>query len=203
MTNIEVRDKLHYILSSKEEIFDRCIFNLLPKGFNNRKGGIVTQRVTDELELEFKIDISDVMDSSSIIVYDDILKLSGIDKEDLIDASRCNTETKLPARFDSMGDMLNIDEFDDFPMYVLSNFKQTFGAGAILYHGMYEKLYKILGDFIVIPSSVHEVIIVPEAFNNPYISKIIREVNETVVASNEILSDRPYRLTPAGDLIEI
>lgn len=201
MTNIDVRDKLYSVTSTKEEVLERCFFALLPKGYKNRHG-MVTKKVADELELEFKIDISDVMAQASVVVFPELLHLSGVRTDDLIDASIYNTEKKFPPRFDSIGELLHMEEID-IPMYVLSNDKQVFGAGAILYDGMYEKLEKIVGDFIVIPSSVHETIIVPSIYDSPYITSMIREVNETVVAPEEVLSNRPYKLTPAGDLIEI
>ncbi len=201
MTNIDVRDKLYFVSSTKEEVLERCFFTLLPKGYKNRHG-MITKEISDELELEFKIDISDVMAEASIVVFPELLRLSGVRTDDLIDASIYNTEKKFPPRFDSIGELLHMEEID-IPMYVLSNDKQVFGAGAILYDGMYEKLERIVGDFIVIPSSVHETIIVPSVYDSPYITSMIREVNETVVAPDEVLSNRPYKLTPAGDLIEI
>ena len=203
MTNVDVRDKLQYIVSSKEEVLDRCFFTLLPKGYKKRQGGIVTKAVDGNMELQFKIEISDVMADSNLVIFEDILALSRINKEDLMDAALYNTEKLLPPRFDSIGELLHVEEFNDFPMYVLTNEKQTFGAGAILYENMYEKLERIVGDFIVIPSSVHEVIIISSMFESPYISKMIREVNSSVVRDDEVLSDRPYKLTPAGELIEI
>ena len=202
MTNVEVKDKLFEIVSKKEEVLDRCIFTLLPKNYKNRNG-IITKEISEKLELEFKIDISDVVADSKIVVTDETLGQSGISKDDLIDASIYNTEKALPARFDSICDVLGLDFMEDMPMYVLTNVKQTFGAGAVLYDGIYEKIFKIIGDFIVIPSSVHEVIVIPEEYDCPYITRIIREVNKEVVDPIDILSDVPYRLTPAGDLIEL
>lgn len=203
MTNIDVRDKLYSIVSSKEEILDRSFFTLLPVGYKNRKGKLVTKYVAEGLELEYKIDISDVMAEANLVIFDDILRLSNVSRDDLMDAATYNTEKAYPPKFETIGDVLNMEGFNDLPMYVLTNDKMVYGAGAILYDGMYEKLERIVGDFIVLPSSVHETIIVPSVFDCPYITKLIREVNETVVAPDEVLSNRPYKLTPAGDLIEI
>ena len=203
MTNIEVRDKFYEIASSKAQVLDRVIFNLVPVGFRNRKGGIITKPVADNLELQFKIDISDVMADSSIVIFEDMRKLSGVSRDDIYDAALYNTERSLPPRFDSISELLGVSGFEDLPMYVLTNERQVYGAGAILYDGMYEKLSRILGDFIVIPSSVHEMILIPSMYESPYITKIIREVNETVVAPGEVLGTRPYKLTPSGELVEI
>lgn len=203
MTNVEVKDRLDSIIRSKTDILDRCFFTLLPKNYKKRGHGLLTKEITENLELEFKIDISDVVDEASIVLFTDTLKLSGLDNEDLIDTALYNTPIKQPPKFDSIGGFIPIDGLDDLPIYVLTNTKMVFGAGVILYDGMYEKLSKIVGrDFTVIPSSVHETIIVPSEIDCLYLSKIITEVNATVVSPDEILSDRPYKLTPAGDLIE-
>ena len=203
MTNVDVRDKLYSIVTSKEEVLDRCFFTLLPVGYKNRKGNMVTKHIAEGLELEYKIDISDVMAEANLVIFDEILRLSNVSRDNLMDAAIYNTEKAYPPKFEAISDVLNIEGFNDFPMYVLTNDKQVFGAGVILYDGMYEKLERIVGDFIVLPSSVHETIIIPSEYESPYITKIIREINETVVAPDEVLSNRPYRLTPAGDLIEI
>ena len=203
MTNIEVRDKLYSIVTSKEEVLDRSFFTLLPVGYKNRKGNMVAKHIAEGLELEYKIDISDVMAEANLVIFDDILRLSNVSRDDLMDAATYNTEKAYPPKFEAIGDVLNMEGFSDLPMYVLTNDKMVYGAGAILYDGMYEKLERIVGDFIVLPSSVHETIIVPSVFDCPYITSMIRQVNETVVAPDEVLSNRPYKLTPAGDLIEI
>ena len=203
MTNVEVKDKLDGIISSKTDILDRCFFTLLPKNYKKRGGGLITKEITENLELEFKVDISDVVDEASLVLFKDTLKLSGLDETDLIDTALYNTPIKQPPKFDSIGGFIPIEGFDDMPMYVLTNTKMVFGAGVILYDGMYEKLSRIVGqDFTIIPSSVHETIIVPSEIDCLYLSRIITEVNATVVSQEEVLSDRPYKLTPAGDLIE-
>lgn len=202
MTNIEVRDKLQSIMSNKYIILDRVIFNLLPKNYKNRTHALYYD-ISEKLCIQFKVDISDVVAESSIILFEDILKNTGLARDDIYDAAIINTEKFLPARFDSLYDLIAIEGLENLPMYVLSNVNRIFGAGAILYSGMYKKLFDIVGNFIVIPSSVHEVIIIPKEFESPYITSMIREVNSSVVSDDEILSDVPYSLTPAGELIEI
>lgn len=100
--------------------------------------------------------------------------------------------------------MLLIPMDIDIPMYVLTNERKNFGAGAILYSGMKERLESVVGeDFIVIPSSVHETIIVPSFLTGASITDIIREVNRTTVSELEVLSDRPYKLVEDRTLREL
>jgi len=80
-------------------------------------------------------------------------------------------------------------------MYVLSNQSKINGAACMLY----EDILKVLADeldrdLFILPSSIHEVIIVPANDSNPRgdLCKMVREVNETQVAEEEILSDIVY-----------
>ncbi len=48
------------------------------------------------------------------------------------------------------------------PMFILTNQKMHNGAGVLFQDGMKEKLSELMGrEFYVLPSSIHEVIIVP------------------------------------------
>ena len=77
----------------------------------------------------------------------------------------------------------------------MSNTKGSYCAAAILYEGVLEKIAKYLGeDYHVIPSSVHEVIIIPKSFgeSREYLDELIQEVNTYHVDAEEVLSDHAY-----------
>ena len=81
------------------------------------------------------------------------------------------------------------------PMYVVSNKKNLFGASAILYSDYLEEWAEELEcDLYVIPSSVHELLVMPaaHAYSGEEITEMIREINRTQVAREEILSDHVY-----------
>lgn len=80
-------------------------------------------------------------------------------------------------------------------MYVLSNKEKLFGAAAILYPNLLKNFAIACGsDFYILPSSVHEVILVPEYEGSDMeeLSDMVREINELEVAREEILSDHAY-----------
>lgn len=82
------------------------------------------------------------------------------------------------------------------PMKVLTNRKRTHGAACILYPGVLDKMARRIGsDFFILPSSLHEVILLPDKGNedSEVLKGIIREVNSTQVAPEEVLSDTLYR----------
>lgn len=80
-------------------------------------------------------------------------------------------------------------------MYVLSNVSRLYGAATILYDGILERCYEQLGgNFFILPSSVHEVILVPdsETVTREKLSQMVKEVNATQVEMQEQLSDFVY-----------
>ena len=82
------------------------------------------------------------------------------------------------------------------PMYVLSNAMNHFGATAILnipfMDGVREKLKE---DFYILPSSVHELILVPvsAAPAEDRLLEMVREVNQKEVPESDFLADGVYR----------
>ena len=80
-------------------------------------------------------------------------------------------------------------------MYVLSNKSRSYGAACIAYPHILEMIGGILRtDYYVLPSSVHEVVIVPccENISAAELDEMIQEINEIAVAPEEVLGDRAY-----------
>lgn len=80
-------------------------------------------------------------------------------------------------------------------MYVLSNENNLYGAACMLYDNvLHDFADELNSNLIILPSSVHEVIIVPEneIVDSERLSQMVKEVNRTQVAEEEILSDSVY-----------
>lgn len=80
-------------------------------------------------------------------------------------------------------------------MYVLTNQNGIFGAACILYNKVLESFsYEINKDFFILPSSIHEVILVPQngGIETKKLRKMVQEVNQTEVLEEEILSNNVY-----------
>lgn len=86
-------------------------------------------------------------------------------------------------------------DMDDIPQescYVLTNEKGFYGAASILYPDVFDLIRtKVEGNFFLIPSSVHELLILPYdlKMNEKQINHIIREVNTKVVEPDDFLSN--------------
>lgn len=80
-------------------------------------------------------------------------------------------------------------------MYILTNQARHFGAVCLLYDDTMEQLADFLEEnYYVIPSSVHEVIIVPESGSpgDEVLNAMIREINATQVEREEVLASHCY-----------
>ena len=89
-------------------------------------------------------------------------------------------------------------------MFVLTNQMGINGAGTILYPDILKNFAELCGsDLYLLPSSIHEFIIVPkyEFIRKEELTQMVREVNESQVAPEEILSDHVYEYCMEQDCI--
>ncbi len=90
-------------------------------------------------------------------------------------------------------------------LYVLTNHRKINGAAVLLYPELLKRLgERFGGDFYVIPSSVHEVLLLKEndRENAEYLNRMVREVNSRQVAPEEILSNHVYRYFTEEERVE-
>ena len=87
------------------------------------------------------------------------------------------------------------------PGFVLTNSRFFWGAGALFYPGVIDRIHELLGcDFYVLPSSVHELIILAVDDQDPQLLvDMVRSANRSVVDENEILADDLY-ICESGEL---
>ena len=79
--------------------------------------------------------------------------------------------------------------------YVLTNMEMKYGAAIITQPEVLNKLEQLFPEgFYVLPSSVHEVLIVPDngEMELKMLGEMVREVNKNEVERQEVLSDRVY-----------
>lgn len=161
----------------------------------------------------------DSQENASILIQNSHLAYWNVSKDNLLLFAQQNTMQLLPDSCESLTDLIfsllpdegQPDISEDFgdkqlPMYVLTNKRHYFGACCILYPDVLKGISEKLGDnLILLPSSVHEFILLPAGFaDNPGdFRKIVREVNLTGVAQEEILSDSIYYYDRSTDKISL
>ena len=85
-----------------------------------------------------------------------------------------------------------ISDEDKVPMFVLSNESGMLGASVLFYPGVQEKIAEAMGEgYSVLPSSVHEVLIVPDSLSpgQMQLAELVRNVNRDVLDPKDVLSD--------------
>lgn len=138
----------------------------------------------------------------TILIHNSHLDRWNIKTADLMKLARENTPAIFPARITPMLEMLdeaapsqNPVTEEDVPLMVLTNGARLHGAACMLYPDMLDGIGRKKQDsFYIIPSSIHEVLILDRAgMGTPEEMKaMIREVNAQHVAAEEILSDNLY-----------
>ena len=139
---------------------------------------------------------------ATVLIRNSHLELWGKNTSWLYEAAKENTEKLLPKRLVSMEDMIyelsegkQEAEYAGVPMYVLTNSRKSFGAACLLYDGVLGECFRRLEEsYYLIPSSVHEVILIPASAvgDSRELCALVQEMNRTQVRSTEVLSDTVY-----------
>ncbi len=91
-------------------------------------------------------------------------------------------------------------------MYILTNDKGINGAACLLYDKVLSEFCdRIQSDFFIFPSSVHEVILVPASDQSRWkeYGEMVREINETQVAPEEVLSNHVYYYSKKKGIMQL
>lgn len=140
---------------------------------------------------------------ATMLIHNCNLEAWKIHPRQLLEDAVMNTSRKLPYSFQGMDALIRELSGDEDQglytgeeiMYVLSNQEKCFGAAALLYPHLLSHISKIFRkNFYVLPSSIHECILVPDQgqYSRIELMRMVREVNQTQVEADEILSDQVY-----------
>ena len=152
---------------------------------------------------------------SSVLVTNDLMEQFGVTHEQLHDDAMISAPEIRPSEIRGMSVVMTemmgpgmIPEIDpaDEQMFVAGVSDNIHGAGVIAYPNFFEDAAeKLGGDFYVLPSSIHEVLLVRD--NGEMTAKdleaIVREVNATQVAPEEQLTDHVYHYDSKEHVFEM
>lgn len=149
---------------------------------------------------------------SGILVDNNILKHFEISRDELFEIAKQNTLRLLPPKCRSIEDVLSellskadndktdisgslsSRNYSDAFMYVLSNTQGLYGASSMLCSEILDSLAKKANsNLYILPSSIHEVIAVPEAAESlAHLYESVQTINSAHVPPEEKLSDSVY-----------
>ena len=137
----------------------------------------------------------------------------GRSEAELLETALKNTEKYAKSTFrdldtvlaECMGIRMPTSYESQTPMYLLSNEEQAYGATAVMYPGMLQKIREKIGmDYYILPTSVHELTILPKySFLDPVkIQETVRRDNRESISPADVLSDHLFEYTEAKGKLE-
>lgn len=191
-------DFLHDYSQVKENLFIR----LSNAEKNAETLGGVPHRQEADLAMTYHIRIDLPGDGvGSTMVTNDMLKNFGVSEFQLHEDAMKNCQEMLPARFAPVATILfGVPEEEammdgQMPMMVLTNTEKVYGASALFYPDQLgEMTDKLGGNFFILPSSVHEIIAIPDdgSMEVKDLEQMVTEINASQVEPKDQLSDHVY-----------
>lgn len=132
----------------------------------------------------------------SIKVLKQHVKAWGVTEKEVIDQALTNNKRNADLQtLSSFMAELTGEDYEQVPNgpIIVSNKERCYGAAEIL-RMLPEYKKRLPNGFFVIPSSVHEVLVIPkqEGMDIEFLNDMVREVNATAVAPEEVLADHAY-----------
>ena len=155
-----------------------------------------------DLSLSYHISLKKIKGQmASILINREMMEHWGIDEEKLNFDALENSAKLMPCDIIPIREVLEqhiapIDCFEGqkIPLYVVRS-KGWGSSAGLFYPGIMEKLAEIAkGDYYILPSSIHEVLMLPaaELDEAEKLKEMVKEINLNVVDASERLSDNVY-----------
>lgn len=207
-------------ITSWENVKDSIGTRLLGTEENENLLNQRPHKLMDDLAVFYCVELgADKNGAMSIPITNQLMDTWKVDQKTLHEAALNNIETLAPSTFKSMTEVMvemmlpqmmndmGVDETTaremidamlppEEKMYVLSNVDKLNGATALLDEKIMDEIADKLGeDYFILPSSVHEVLIVPESagMDIKELEVMVQEVNATEVAPQDRLSNHVYK----------
>jgi hypothetical protein len=207
-------------LTDFEQVKDRITCRLVNAEMNTEYLADKPSTRMEDLAVMYAIDLGGEPGAHmSTPVTNRLMEIYGITGGELHETALANLEQSEPVFMtmkDVIMDMLekegipegeraaiasSLEAGDGVPMYILTNEDRVNGASSLLNERAMEDIsQKLGGDFIVLPSSVHETIILPvsEEFDRESLEGMVQQINFEQVAQDERLSDHVYQYDSKG-----
>ena len=205
------------ILKHFDTIKDKIVYKVV----NYRSNEKLLEQVPHKRILDLAVVFYCLLDneygrSATALIYNNNLKNLNVTIDDVYKAALKNTPDLLHSKISSMatlfekcgvnvdGEEVDLKDYVPSDMYVLTNESKLNGAACILYENvLYDFAQKLGADLYILPSSVHEVILLPKLsmFEKDELVNMVKEVNTEGVAADEVLSDHVYEYNRTERLI--
>jgi len=198
------------VLSDYEQLKSKLFVEVVSAEKNVELLQNVPHEIMEDMAVVYRI-LVDHADSgnSTILITNQMVEQYGISKAQLRADALENAPKIRPAEVKGMSEVMRelapgmVPEVapEDEQMFVASVSDKIRGAGIMAYPGFFESsAEKLGGDFFVLPSSIHEVLLVPDDGQKTAedLLSMVKEVNATQVAPTDQLTDSVYHYGSAG-----
>lgn len=205
-------------LHSENPLTDRIIFRLINEPANRTLLTDLPHISLPDLDLSliFCLSLNKKDDQLlTAIIHNSHQKLWNLSTEDLYEYAKLNTPDLFPAQISSLMEVIKeiarkssdseIKEEDwsglfepsplSPPMYVLTNPYGVHGAACMFYEGILKDFADSTeGDLIILPSSIHEVLLIPHSNHISYeeLAETVFSINQEEVPQEDRLSNHIY-----------
>ncbi len=199
-----------------DRVREKIVPRLISKEWNRELLELRPHKIIADLAVTYHILMGhDFSGIASSPITNSLMEAWGVDVDTLHDQALQNLPKLLPSTFQTMsyvlvsmmgedaGELISVMPPADEAMFVLTNEQKVNGAAALLDKEIMQTVIERIGkEFFVLPSSVHECIVVPATADMDVLSLVsmVREVNQSQVAPDERLSDSVYVYTEEGGL---
>lgn len=193
MPQIHAADLLDY-----DQMKDKLVLQVISAKENAEMLQTVPHQELDDLAVVCRFQLENTeQGSASILVTDQVLQSLHISREQLMQDALAVAPENNPARLRNMSEVMaeltgGMFDMPPSPMWVASVESGMNGAGVMAYPGFMDQAAEQFGgDFFVLPSSIHEVLFIPDdgTMNAEELSEMVASINETEVAPGDRLAD--------------
>ena len=225
----EILDKLadirmHSTLPNfnKEDIFDydkikdRIIPRLINTAANKDYLADKPHKNIEDLSIVYAVRVSeDQQGFADAVITKDLAEMWGVSAQEIHEKAMDNIAERPPVfqNIESVlfgnKEKLEIEDVEpedyDVPFFILTNEQNTKGAVMAINPKTMDRITAKLGEVYVIPSSVHETLIVPKTYVDDLegLQKIVKDINASEVSPEDQLSNNIYEYDPKTHSLKI
>ena len=188
-------------LTSFEEAKDHIFCKLISAERNEERLSSMPHRAWQDLAIVYYRDVEiGGGPGGEIRITNELMELYGVSADELHEVAFKNTLEQHPFEIEPLANVLGAMIGEDMtveesPLYILTTSEKCNGAVcAIFPEAMKEASEKMGGNYYVIPSSIHELLLLKDdgEVKASQLEEMIRSINASMVPESEFLSDRAY-----------
>ncbi|SOC16494.1 DUF5688 family protein [Pseudobutyrivibrio ruminis] len=187
----------------KEYILGHVKAQMVSAGNVILEPGVVYRDYLD-MAIVYRVEVGEIDGGQgSFLIRDGVIEKVGLTEEDLFEVvnhdMRFDTKTLAETLANMMGQEVPFDL--GLPeIYVVTSESMIHGAGVLCSEFLGELREKLEGDFFILPSSVHEILVLKDEFGPSAIEllELVKTVNATEVAPCDKLTDSVYKYDATG-----